>query len=227
MQALRYIECMNTMLRALIYWLAVKPFVGLILGVNVKGLEHLPRKGPAIVVANHNSHLDTLVLLSLFRFKQLAKVRPVAAGDYFLKGPIRGWFALKIVRVIPIDRKPKASGGHPLSACEEALDQGDVLAIFPEGSRGMPEVRSPFKRGIAHLVAARPDVPIIPVHLSGTGKALPRGEALLVPHICKLTIGEPMKGTTDREAFMTELSQRFDILSETKTNTLPTTGVSP
>ena len=210
---------MNTLLRALIYWLAVKPFVGLVLGVNVKGLEHLPRKGPAIVVANHNSHLDTLVLLSLFPFKHLSSVRPVAAGDYFLKTRVRRWFALNIVRVIAIDRSPKPSGGHPLAACEEALDAGEILAIFPEGSRGTPEVRGPFKRGIAHLVASRPDVPIIPVFLSGTGKALPRGEALLVPHICKLTLGEPIQGTTDREAFMTELAERFDTLSQNETTT--------
>jgi len=204
---------MNTFLRALLYWLWVKPFVGLVLGLQVKGLEHLPRKGPAILVANHNSHLDTLVLLSLFSLRELNHVRPVAAGDYFLKGCVRKWFALHIVRVLPIDRVPRREKRHPLSACQDALDRNEILALFPEGSRGTPNQLAPFKQGIAHLVASRPEVPIVPVFLSGTGKALPKGEALFVPHVCKLTIGEPLQGSTDRKAFMQDLARRFESLA--------------
>lgn len=205
---------MITLLRALLYWTAVKPFVALVLGVQAKGLSNLPGKGPAILVANHNSHLDTLVLLSLFPFRLLKQVHPVAAGDYFLRGRFRRWFALKIVRVIPIDRKPTHEKGHPLSGCLSALDRREILAIFPEGSRGKPEELAPFKRGVAHLVAERPEVPVIPVYLCGTGKALPRGEALLVPHVCKLSIGEPFRGGSDRKAFMRELARRFEILAQ-------------
>jgi 1-acyl-sn-glycerol-3-phosphate acyltransferase len=212
---------MITLLRVLLYWIAVKPFVALVLGVQVKGLSNLPRKGPAILVANHNSHLDTLVLLSLFPFRQLNRVHPVAAGDYFLKGRFRRWFALNIVRVIPIDRKPTHEHGHPLSGCRSALDRGEILALFPEGSRGRPEQLAPFKQGVAHLVADRPEVPVIAVYLSGTGKVLPRGEALLVPHICKLSIGEPFRGNTDRKAFMRELARRFAQLAQQDSSTTP------
>ena len=217
---------MITLLRALLYWIAVKPFVALVLGVQAKGLTNLPRKGPAILVANHNSHLDTLVLLSLFPFRQLQYVHPVAAGDYFFQGRFRRWFALHIVRVIAIDRKPTHAKGHPLAACQAALDRGEILAIFPEGSRGRPEQLAPFKQGIAHLVADRPEVPILPVYLSGTGKALPRGEALLVPHICKLTIDEPFRGGTDRKAFMRELARRFAQLAQLDSSTTPPTNGS-
>lgn len=204
---------MYTILRALIYWMIIKPFVVLVLGMNVTGREHLPRNGPALLVANHNSHLDTLVLLSLFRFRDLSQVRPVAAGDYFMSGPIRRWFAVRIVRIIPITRKPTRSGSHPLAACHEALNRGEILAIFPEGSRGKPERRGSFKRGVARLVETRPTLPVVPVYLSGTGKALPRGEALFVPHICTLSIGEPFYGQEDRIAFMKDLNQRFDQLA--------------
>lgn len=200
-------------LRALAFWLIVKPFVGVVLGVNVKGRDRLPLKGPAIVVANHNSHLDTLVLISLFPTRLLPRVRPVAAGDYFLRGRLCRWFALKVVRVIPIPRAPRVSGRHPLAPCLEALDRGEILLLFPEGSRGEPEVAGHFKRGIAHLATARPDVPVHPVHLRNTGRALPRGEALFVPMICDLTIGDPLVGLTDRDAFMSALTERFTTLT--------------
>jgi len=210
---------MSDLLRAITFWLLVKPFVGVVLGVNARGRERLPRGGPAIVVANHNSHLDTLVLVSLFPTRLLPRLRPVAAGDYFLRGRLRRWFTLDVVRAIPVPRGHRASGGHPLAPCLQALDRGEILLLFPEGSRGAPEELGEFKRGIAHLATARPEVPVHPIALRNTGRALPRGEALFVPYICDLAIGEPLPGGTDRDAFMSELSERFHQLARSLTPT--------
>ena len=77
----------------------------IVLGLNIRNKESLPLTGPAIVAPNHNSHLDTLTLLSLWPLRSLYNVRPVAAADYFLSNPILAWLSLNIIRIIPIDRQ--------------------------------------------------------------------------------------------------------------------------
>ncbi len=81
--------------------------------------QKLPRDGPAIIVANHNSHLDVLTLFTLFPLSTLVKVQPVAAADYFLKNKVISWFALKVIGIIPVYRG--AHQANPLQACVDAL----------------------------------------------------------------------------------------------------------
>ncbi|MCC5845391.1 MAG: 1-acyl-sn-glycerol-3-phosphate acyltransferase [Verrucomicrobia bacterium] len=204
---------MLPLLRAILFLGFVKPFVLLLLGVNARGIENMPRRGPALLAANHNSHLDTLVLLSLFPLRMLPLLRPVGARDYFHRNRASAWFSRNILRLIPLDRKPSADGPHPLSECVEALKNGEILLIFPEGSRGEPEEMRPFKTGIAHLAETLPEIPAHPVFLRGTGKALPRGEALFVPHICDIAFGEPLTWTGDRQSYMQTLRERFQALA--------------
>lgn len=199
--------------RILLFWLIAKPFVALVLGTRIHGIKKLPAKGPAILVANHNSHLDTLVLMTLFPTRLLPVLRPVAAADYFTRSRWLRAFALHIVRIIPITRTPSTSHPHPLTPCLDALDRGEILIVFPEGSRGEPEARGHFKNGIAHLAKSRPQVPVHPICLSGTGRALPKGEALFVPHVCRLAIGNPVPWTGDKADFMQDLEHRFDQLN--------------
>ncbi len=79
---------MSRWLRRLFAILVLRPVAIMMLGMTVRGRENLPTVGPAIVIANHNSHLDTLVLLSLMPYRHIDIVRPVAAADYFLKQPV-------------------------------------------------------------------------------------------------------------------------------------------
>ena len=78
---------MNKLCRLLFFALFVRPIMLIVLGLNVRRREGLPAKGPAVLVANHNSHLDAVTLMSLFPLRMLPKIRPVAAQDYFFVTP--------------------------------------------------------------------------------------------------------------------------------------------
>jgi 1-acyl-sn-glycerol-3-phosphate acyltransferase len=200
------------MLRTLFYLLFVKPLVLLVLGINARGKEHLPVSGPAIIVANHNSHLDTMVLMSLFPLRLISKVRPVAAVDYFLCNRFIRWFALNIAGIIPIERRMREPGQHIFTPAIEALDSGAIVIIFPEGTRGEPEMRGKMKNGIGHLLSQRPDVPVIPVFFYGLGKCLPKGEVILVPFFVDAFIGEPLHWEGSRQLFMDKLEKTMSEL---------------
>jgi 1-acyl-sn-glycerol-3-phosphate acyltransferase len=200
-------------LRYFFFAVVVRAVILIALGLTVRHQERLPKKGPAILAANHNSHLDTLALMSLLPLRLLPKVRPVAAADYFLTSQGRGWFATNIIGIIPVERGGAAKDGNPLAACEDALDRGEILIIFPEGSRGEPEAFQAFKKGIGHLAKARPKVPVIPVFMHGLGKALPKGTALLVPFNCTVSAGAPIYGREAYAGFVKELEAEMAALA--------------
>jgi 1-acyl-sn-glycerol-3-phosphate acyltransferase len=203
---------MNRLLRFVFFRLIVRPVVGIALGVTVRHRERLPADGPAVLVANHNSHLDTMVLMTLLPPRLLPKLRPVAAADYFLKNGLLAWFSLKIIGILPIVRGG-GKDGDPLAVVHEALARGEIVILFPEGSRGEPERLSEFKSGVAHLARPHPDVPVIPVFLHGLGKSLPKGSAVLVPFCCDVVIGEPIPWQEDRKLYMQELRERMSALA--------------
>lgn len=204
---------MKKLLRLLFFVLIVRAIVLIIIGLRISHKEKLPKSGPAMIVANHNSHLDTLVLMTLFPLNLLDKLHPVAAEDYWLRNPWLKWFSRHIIGIIPLKREIDTLQEHPLAGCSQALDRGDILLIYPEGSRGDPESLARFKTGIAHLAKRHPQVPISPIFLHGLGKVLPRGEALLVPFFCDVFIGSPLYWTGNKQAFMDSLSQAMQELA--------------
>lgn len=203
---------MARILRFLFFLCIVRPLVLIVLGLNVRRRELLPANGPAILVANHNSHLDVMALMSLFSLKQLQQLRPVAAADYFLKNRWLAWFSTQIIGIIPLERQLAGVRSDPLGGICGALDQGAILILFPEGSRGEPEQFAEFRNGIAHVARRYPEVPVVPVFLHGLGKALPKGEALLVPFFVDVFIGQPLSWTGNRDEYMRALQSRFDEL---------------
>jgi len=206
---------MNHFLRTAFFALVVRPVMMIALGTNVRRVELLPKTGPAIIVANHNSHLDVFALMNVLGLSRLRHVRPVAAADYFMTRPLRRWFATQIVGIIPIDRKKarREDGKHPLEPISEVIRDDGIVLLFPEGTRGEPEQRDAFQTGVAHLARRHPDVPIIPVFMHGLGKALPKGEALLVPFFCDMFVGIPLPKGLEKQAFMKKLDESMEQLS--------------
>lgn len=188
----------------LFFALIVRPGLLLLTGLRAIGRERLPTVGPAVIAANHNSHLDVVALMSLFPLRLLHRIRPVAAADHFLKpGPI-GWLARNILNIIPIDRSGKGAEAV-LGPVHDALRRGEIVIIFPEGTRGAPEVMQTFRRGATVLAEAFPRVPFVPVHLHGLGKSLPRGDWRFVPFSAEARIGTARRGVDTPGLPMSEL----------------------
>ena len=207
----------GALLRGLFVVLVAYPVARLWLAIHVRHRERLPVRGPAIIAANHNSHLDILALLSLFPLRHIPGVQPAAAADYFCKRWWRRWFSLRVIGIIPVVRGTLAPGGaraaegaaDPLAECYAALAAGQVLVIFPEGTRGAPEELAELKSGIWHLARRFPHVPVVPVYLHGLGKSMPKGALIPVPFYVKAAVGPALPWSEDKAGFMTTLREQL------------------
>ncbi len=153
--------------------------------VTVQIDGELPREGPLIVIANHISAADP-PLVAGWLTKLLGRRLHILAKETLFVGPV-GWF-LRSQGVTPVRR-----GGSDIEAyrsAKQVLDRGDVLCIFPEGTRSFDGVMGEPKPGVA-MLATREAVPILPVGISGSdwflgrGKALPRLRAPIRLHVGK------------------------------------------
>lgn len=202
-------------LRLLVLMLVFKPVARILTGADVEGREHLPLKGPAIVVANHNSHVDTFLLLTIFPPKTMRHVRPAAAADYFLANPVIGWFSRNIIGIVPVERKKVGRDVDVLAPARAALAAGDIVVIFPEGTRGdASDQMAPLKSGVARLAEAFPDAPVVPVWIAGAGRVLPKGETVPVPLNCNVQVGPPLHWTGERHAFMDDIRAALEALRD-------------
>lgn len=197
-------------LKKLFFLIIVKPVVFIGLGVNLFNREKLPGSGPAIIAANHNSHLDTMVLMSLFPLGQLPKVRPVAAADYFLRNRLLAWFALRVIGIIPLDRQGQAARDELFAECRAALERGEILLVFPEGSRGAPEQLQPLKKGIYHLAKSAGSTGVTTVVMHGLGRSMPKGGSMPVPFNCDVVVGETHYPGDNATAFIDTLNGAFE-----------------
>lgn len=171
----------------------------LFIGLRVRGREHLAQTGPYILIANHSSHLDTISLLSLFPFTRLRHIRPVAAADYFERNKFVSIFTKTIFNILPIARKNITTENNPLRRMQQAIEAGDSLLIFPEGTRGSGEKMGEFRSGVAHLLEKMPNLQVVPAYLVNMGRSLPKGEFVPVPFFCEIRIGAPREISGTRQ----------------------------
>ena len=187
---------MRAVLLWIIYRVVMRLFLKVFAGIHIEGMENLRVKGPVIIVANHNSHLDTITLMSLLPVRKLIRTHPVAAGDYFGKTPFKTRLSKYFINALLIPRaRPKEGeqGPDPIAMMKAVLDKGHSLIFFPEGSRGEPEKMQHFKRGIGILLCQKHNIPFIPVYMKGLGKILPKGDPLPVPHDSFVYIGKAVQ----------------------------------
>lgn len=165
---------------------------------TVEGLERLDgTDGPVVVVANHTSHADTMVLLTSLPRRLRRRLVVAAAADYFFKGGVSGFFSSLLFGAIPVDRQGVSRS--TLEECHQLLGSGWSLLIYPEGGRSPDGEMQPFKPGAA-WIARRAGVPIVPVHLDGVHGVLPKGRSWPRRRPVEVTVGEPMWVRPDEDA---------------------------
>lgn len=145
--------------------------------------------GPRVYYANHSSNLDFLLIWATLPCHLRAKVRPVAAADYWRSNRFRRFLATKVFRAILIERTRVTKSCCPLDPMLEALREGESLIIFPEGTRDAGDTLTEFKSGIFHLAKHLPEVEFIPVWLENAFRILPKGEVLPLPLISTVQYG--------------------------------------
>jgi len=164
------------------------------LATGVRLLHDLPEDGRRrVYFANHASHLDSLVIWAALPGRQRAWTRPVAAAEYWEKGPLRRWLSSRIFKAVLIPRDlARMRREDPLGKMLAALDDGADLIVFPEGTRSENGAVGPFKPGLHHLIAKRPDLLLVPVYLENLSRILPKGELLPLPLMGRAVFGPPL-----------------------------------
>ncbi|MCK9541838.1 MAG: 1-acyl-sn-glycerol-3-phosphate acyltransferase [Novosphingobium sp.] len=160
-----------------------------------------PEPAQRIYFANHSSHLDTIILWAALPPELRAATHPVAALDYWGKGRLRRHIALRVLNAVLVDR---AARHDPLGPMKAALDMGDSLILFPEGTRGSAAMPMPFKGGLYHLARQYPQAELVPVWLTNLARAYPKGAILPAPIVCTATFGMPLERIEgeDKPAFL-------------------------
>jgi 1-acyl-sn-glycerol-3-phosphate acyltransferase len=186
---------------------------------EIVGHEHARTNRSLVIVANHSSHLDAICILAALPLRKLHRAFPVAAADYFFQSVPRTWIAAVVANALPFARQTGVR--QSLSICSKLIaNPGNVLIIFPEGTRSMTGKTQEFKSGIGALVAGR-DVTVLPCFLQGTFQAWPKGGRFPRPKKIRLIFGTPRNYTSHKadkidncRAIATELRHAVKELGE-------------
>ncbi len=185
-----------------LWWGFVRTYMKLYHRREIAGRDRLPVKAPFLLVANHASHLDVMVLASAIPRRLRHCVYPIAAGDTFFESPVAASFSAFVLNALPMWRR--RAGAHALNQLRERLvGEPCGYILFPEGTRSRTGEMAPFKSGLGMLVAGT-DVPVIPCHISGAFQALSPDRKLPRPRKLYLRVGTPLvfaKTKNDRDGW--------------------------
>jgi len=162
-----------------------------------------PKAEQRIYFANHQSHLDWVLIWAALPHDLRASTRPIAARDYWTKTPFKKWLTSKVFNAVYVARQ-RTADEDPLEPLVEALKAGDSLVIFPEGTRSAKGEPMPFKSGLFHLAEQFPQVPLVPAWIDNVQRVMPKGEVVPVPILCTVTFGAPilLQAGEDKRAFL-------------------------
>lgn len=177
-------------------WLATATFAAIhaalraLLRLRYRGREWLPQQGPLILVANHASHLDALLLAGALPLARRGGVSLLAAGDVFFADTRRAALSAMFLNAVPVWRR-SASPNALRSLRERLLESRGAFVLFPEGTRSRDGQMGPFRGGIGTLVAGTA-IPVVPCHIRGAFEAWPPGARLPRRGTVTVTLGRPL-----------------------------------
>lgn len=179
--------------------LALAGLARLITGAQGHWYGSVPSAEQRIYFANHQSHLDWVLIWCALPQELRARTRPIAAKDYWTATRFKHWLTREVFHAVYVNRSRTKDGAtgeeaqDPLEPLVEALGHGDSLVIFPEGTRSFGDEPQPFKSGLYHLARQFPDVQLVPAWIDNVQRVMPKGEVVPVPILCSVTFGAPMR----------------------------------
>ncbi len=150
-----------------------------------------PMAEQRIYFANHQSHLDWVLIWAALPHELRAVTRPIAARDYWTSSPFKQWLTTEVFNAVYVSRT-RTDDQDPLEPLLQALQAGDSLVVIPEGTRSHKGEPVPFKSGLYHLAQQFPEVQLIPAWIDNVQRVMPKGEVVPVPVLCTVTFGEPL-----------------------------------
>ena len=150
-----------------------------------------PKAEQRIYFANHQSHLDWVLIWAALPSELRSVTRPIAAKDYWTSSPFKHWITCEVFNAVYVNRQ-RTDDQDPLEPLVEALRNGDSLVIFPEGTRSNKGLPQSFKSGLYHLAEQFPGVQLIPTWIDNVQRVMPKGEVVPVPILCTVTFGAPI-----------------------------------
>ncbi len=159
--------------------------------LQVQGRENIPQS-PFIFCSNHNSHMDTGVLMRCSGLP-VKNFGMMAAADYFFENKSRKFFLGSLMNLIPVNRKSTyKSMVETIAACREfTKDRSRNIIIYPEGTRSLTGQIQNFKHGAA-MISSELSLPIVPVYIKGTYASWPKGNSFMKPGKLQAAIGQPI-----------------------------------
>ena len=162
-----------------------------------------PQALQRIYFANHQSHLDWVLIWAALPEDLRVRTRPIAARDYWTASRFKHWLTREVFHAVYVSRQ-RTDDQDPLEPLVDALEHGDSLVIFPEGTRNSKGDPMPFKTGLYHLAEKFPGVQLVPVWIDNVQRVMPKGEVVPVPILCTATFGVPLQlePHEDKRAFL-------------------------
>jgi 1-acyl-sn-glycerol-3-phosphate acyltransferase len=164
----------------------------LITGAQGRWRGCAPEAQQRIYFANHQSHLDMVMIWAALPPALRLVTRPIAAKDYWTSSALKHWITSKVFNAVYVNRQ-RSDDQDPLEPLIEVLRNGQSLVIFPEGTRGFQEDPMPFKSGLFHLSEHFPDIDMIPAWIENVQRVMPKGTVIPVPMLCSVTFGAPIR----------------------------------
>ncbi|GED88336.1 lysophospholipid acyltransferase family protein [Streptomyces sp. NPDC091412] len=174
----------------LLKYVLLGPLLRLVFRPRIEGLEHVPASGAAIVAGNHLSFSDHFVMPAILK----RRITFLAKAEYFTGPGIKGRLTAAFFRSagqIPVDRSGKEAGQAAIREGLGVLSKGELLGIYPEGTRSHDGRLYKGKVGVA-VMALRAGVPVVPCAMIGTFEAQPPGKVVPRPHAIEIRFGEPL-----------------------------------